>query len=64
MVALVREAGIIALKEGITCGSANASLVTMKHFQDAIERIRPSVPEKDRKVYQRLKETYGKTSPC
>ncbi|VIO92391.1 MUC19, putative [Brugia malayi] len=59
--ALVHEAGIIAMQESISGSNTDGyRRVTMKHFQNAAQRIRPSVPEKDRLVYQKLKEMYGK----
>uniref|UniRef100_A0A158Q6V8 Nuclear valosin-containing protein-like n=1 Tax=Elaeophora elaphi TaxID=1147741 RepID=A0A158Q6V8_9BILA len=59
--ALVHEAGIIAIQESISRNNTTrCHRVTMKHFQNAAQRIRPSVPEKDRIVYQKLKEIYGK----
>lgn len=59
--ALVHEAGITAMQETISGSSTDGCLrVTMRHFQSAVTRIRPSVPEKDRVVYQKLKEMYGK----
>uniref|UniRef100_A0A915Q1G8 AAA+ ATPase domain-containing protein n=1 Tax=Setaria digitata TaxID=48799 RepID=A0A915Q1G8_9BILA len=63
MAALVHEAGIIAMKESITTDKLSTDKfhrVTMEHFRSAAQRIRPSVPEKDRTVYQKLKEMYGK----
>ncbi|VDM07782.1 unnamed protein product [Wuchereria bancrofti] len=59
--ALVHEAGIIAMQESISGSNTDGCRrVTMKHFQNAAQRIRPSVPEKDRLVYRKLKEMYGK----
>ncbi|EFO20801.2 ATPase [Loa loa] len=59
--ALVHEAGIIAMQESISGSNTDGChRVTMRHFQNAARRIRPSVPEKDRIVYQKLKEMYGK----
>ncbi|VDN05392.1 unnamed protein product [Thelazia callipaeda] len=62
MAALVREAGIVAMKESISGNINQLCLVTMEHFRDAIRRINPSVPAKDRNVYQRMKEMYRKFS--
>lgn len=59
--ALVHEAGIIAMQESISGNNTSGChRVTMRHFQNAARRIRPSVPEKDRIVYQKLKKMYGK----
>lgn len=59
--ALVHEAGIIAMRESM-CAKHTSGYhrVTIRHFQNAALRIRPSVQEKDRIVYQKLKEIYGR----
>jgi SpoVK/Ycf46/Vps4 family AAA+-type ATPase len=47
LAALVKEAGIVALKEFMLCGDTQKALVVnMEHFKRAIAKIRPSVPEK------------------
>ena len=47
LAALVKEAGIVALKEFMLCGDTQKPImVNMEHFQRAISKIRPSVPEK------------------
>jgi ribosome biogenesis ATPase len=47
LAALVREAGIEALKEIMTCSNTTRKLVVSnKHFLKALEKIRPSVSEK------------------
>ncbi|KAM3722851.1 Protein mac-1 [Dirofilaria immitis] len=59
--ALVHEAGIIAMQESLSGSNIDGyHRVTMTHFKNAAQRIRPSIPEKDRIVYQKLKEMYGK----
>ncbi|MCP9257146.1 Nuclear valosin-containing protein-like [Dirofilaria immitis] len=59
--ALVHEAGIIAMQESLSGSNIDGyHRVTMTHFKNAAQRIRPSIPEKDRIVYQKLKEIYGK----
>ncbi|XP_071446067.1 nuclear valosin-containing protein-like [Hetaerina americana] len=61
MAALVREAGVAALKEFVASGSGDSSnlMVCEKHFHAAFERIRPSVPEKDQKYYERIRRLYS-----
>jgi ribosome biogenesis ATPase len=47
LAALVREAGIEALKEFMTASNTTTKLVVSnKHFSKALEKIRPSVSEK------------------
>lgn len=47
LAALVREAGIEALKEHMTASTTSTKLlVCNKHFSKALEKIRPSVSEK------------------
>lgn len=48
LAALVRETGVIALKEFIMKGGDDQQplLVTAEHFKTAMSKIRPSVTEK------------------
>lgn len=47
LAALVKEAGIVALKEYMLSENAHKDLVVnVEHFKRAIAKIRPSVPEK------------------
>jgi ribosome biogenesis ATPase len=49
LAALVREAGIEALRELMTASTTTTKLVVSnKHFSKALEKIRPSVSEKVR----------------
>ncbi|KAJ3660400.1 hypothetical protein Zmor_004850 [Zophobas morio] len=60
LAALVKEAGIVALKEFMLCGDTQKPImVNMEHFQRAISKIRPSVPEKDQKHYEKLRKMYA-----
>lgn len=59
LAALVHEASIIALKARLFADDRSVDAVTMEHFVKAIQNIRPSVTEADRKKYQRMKEVYG-----
>lgn len=59
LAALVREASILALKEFMMAGDSSKPLaVSSRHFVKASERIRPSVPEKDQKHYEKLRRMY------
>lgn len=50
LAALVRETGVIALKEYMLAGDNKQSLlVNADHFQKALAKIRPSVSEKVRR---------------
>lgn len=59
LAALVREASLSALR-GIMAGEPDASLVVKKsHFAQALERVRPSVSDMDKKRYESLRQLYG-----
>ncbi|MBN1645208.1 CDC48 family AAA ATPase [Candidatus Woesearchaeota archaeon] len=51
--AVCREAAIIALRENM-----EAKEITKKHFEKAIEKIRPSITEEIEKAYKELKEHF------
>lgn len=55
--AVCREAAMIALRENL-----NADKVELRHFEEALKRIRPSVKEDEMNMYKRLAEEYGRTS--
>ncbi|KAF7270628.1 hypothetical protein GWI33_016424 [Rhynchophorus ferrugineus] len=57
LAALVREASVLALKEFMMSGDSSVK-VSSRHFVKATEKIRPSVPEKDQKHYEKLKRLY------
>ncbi|GLV45591.1 smallminded [Carabus blaptoides fortunei] len=59
LAALVREAGVQAMKEFMVAGAVNPIMVTNEHFQKAITKIRPSVTEKDQKHYEKLRKLYS-----
>ncbi|HIP16720.1 MAG TPA: AAA family ATPase [Methanothermococcus okinawensis] len=52
--AICREAAMIALRENI-----NADKVELRHFEEAMKKIRPSVKKGDMEIYKRLAEEYG-----
>ncbi|KHN72229.1 Nuclear valosin-containing protein-like, partial [Toxocara canis] len=62
LVALVHEASVNALKERLSTEDNSIDALTMKHFRLAMQVVRPSVADKDRANYQRLKELYAKRS--
>ncbi len=51
--AVCREAAMLALRESI-----KAKDITMKHFEQALTRIKPSIFEEDLKRYQEIEEEY------
>ncbi|HIP16502.1 MAG TPA: AAA family ATPase [Methanothermococcus okinawensis] len=53
--AICREAAMIALRENI-----NAEKVEMRHFEEAMKKIKPSVRKEDMEIYKRLAEEYGR----
>ncbi len=55
--AVCREAALFALREDI-----NAKEVKMKHFEKALEKIKPSLSEEIIKYYEKLSEVMKKTN--
>ncbi|MBW9223048.1 CDC48 family AAA ATPase [Methanothermococcus sp. SCGC AD-155-E23] len=53
--AICREAAMIALRENI-----NADKVEMRHFEEAMKKIKPSVRKEDMEIYKKLAEEYGR----
>uniref|UniRef100_A0A9J2PWI2 AAA+ ATPase domain-containing protein n=1 Tax=Ascaris lumbricoides TaxID=6252 RepID=A0A9J2PWI2_ASCLU len=62
LVALVHEASLVALKERLSTNDTSIDALTMRHFRLAMQSVRPSVAEKDRINYLKLKEIYSKKS--
>lgn len=69
---LVRQASLQTLKDSIDACDGGAQeegsseeaeeqqlVVELRHFQEAIRNIKPSVNEEDKKHYERLKRKYG-----
>ncbi len=56
--AVCREAAMIALRENM-----DANEILMKHFEKALEKITPSLDEKDIKIFKELEETMKKAVP-
>ncbi|XP_067015689.2 nuclear valosin-containing protein-like [Anabrus simplex] len=59
LAALVREAGVEALKEYMTSPDYSELVVANRHFKNALRKIRPSVTEKDQKHYDKLSKMYS-----
>ncbi|KAK4876954.1 hypothetical protein RN001_009460 [Aquatica leii] len=60
LAALIREAGVQALKEYIVQpDTKQIPVVTTEHFKKAVAKIRPSITEKDQKHYEKLKKIYS-----
>jgi transitional endoplasmic reticulum ATPase len=55
--AVVREAAYFALRENI-----NSNIVTKKNFEQALEKIKPSVTKSTIEVYKKIEETYLKSA--
>ena len=53
--AVCREAAMIALREDM-----EAKEINLKHFEKALEKIKPSLDEKDIKIFKELEETMKK----
>ncbi|XP_050592650.1 nuclear valosin-containing protein-like isoform X1 [Bombus affinis] len=59
LAALIREAGIEALRELMDMHYSGQPEISMRHFVVAFDKIRPSVQEKDIKHYEKLKKLYS-----
>ena len=55
--AVCREAGINALREKM-----DSKQVKLKHFKQAMEKIKPSITAKDMKIYKGFLEQFKKPS--
>ncbi|AEF95922.1 CDC48 family AAA ATPase [Methanotorris igneus] len=55
--AVCREAAMLALRENI-----NAEKVEMRHFEEALKKIKPSVSKEDMELYEKLAKEYGRTT--
>ncbi|CAH0546525.1 unnamed protein product [Brassicogethes aeneus] len=59
LAALVREAGVQALRDFMVRNDGEqTTLVSTEHFKRAVAKIRPSVTEKDKQHYEKLRKTY------
>lgn len=54
---LCREAGMLALRENL-----ESKEVKMKHFQDALKKVRASITKEDIKRYEEIESNYIKTA--
>ncbi|PIN95156.1 ATPase [Candidatus Pacearchaeota archaeon CG10_big_fil_rev_8_21_14_0_10_30_48] len=54
---LVRESAMLALREDI-----NIKMVSRKHFDEALKKVRPSVTKTTMDVYQKMEEQYLKSA--
>ncbi|XP_024947442.1 nuclear valosin-containing protein-like [Cephus cinctus] len=59
--ALVREAGIEALRETMT-GPPGLAKICLRHIVAAFDKVRPSVSEEDIEKYENLRKTYSVTT--
>ncbi|XP_043251788.1 nuclear valosin-containing protein-like [Colletes gigas] len=59
LAALIREAGIEALRELLDIHYTGQPEISMRHIVSAFDKIRPSVQEKDIKHYEKLKKLYS-----
>lgn len=56
LAALVREACVVAIKESMLKGGGGpAGQVTPAHFEQALEKVQPSVSRKDHRMYESLR---------
>jgi transitional endoplasmic reticulum ATPase len=55
--AVCREAGMLTLREDI-----NAKEITMKYFEEALKKVRPSIREQDIKKYEEIEAQYLRTA--
>ena len=54
---LAREAAMLALREDIT-----TKIVTNKHFEEAMEKVLPSVSKHDHELYKQVEQKYLKSA--
>ncbi|XP_076656599.1 nuclear valosin-containing protein-like smid isoform X1 [Halictus rubicundus] len=59
LAALIREAGVEALRELMDIHYTGQPEISMRHILSAFDKIRPSVQEKDIKHYEKLKKLYS-----
>lgn len=59
LAALIREAGIEALRDLMDMHYSGQPEISMRHILSAFDKIRPSVQEKDIKHYEKLKKLYS-----
>ncbi|KZC05562.1 Nuclear valosin-containing protein-like [Dufourea novaeangliae] len=59
LAALIREAGVEALRELMDIHYSGQPEISMRHILAAFDKIRPSVQEKDIKHYEKLKKLYS-----
>ncbi|CAK5081861.1 unnamed protein product [Meloidogyne enterolobii] len=59
LVALVHEATLIALKERIECKNLSINSVISENFEEALNKVSPSVKSEDRLYYKKLKEKFS-----
>ncbi|EHP87090.1 CDC48 family AAA ATPase [Methanotorris formicicus] len=55
--AICREAAMLALRENM-----KADKVEMRHFEEALKKIRPSINKEDVEIYEKLAKEYGRTT--
>ena len=58
LAALVREAALLALRENV-----NNNLVTWKHFEEALAKVKPSITQQMIEYYQKWAETARQQAP-
>jgi len=54
--AVVREAGLIALREDI-----NSNQVKKSHFEEALKKVKPSVTKATLEAYKKIEEAFLKS---
>jgi len=58
--AVCREAGMAAIREAIKEGKKHIDAVSMKHFEEALKKIRPSLTPAQIQEYQELAKRWGR----
>eukprot|EP00099_Drosophila_melanogaster_P008792 NP_001261512.1 smallminded, isoform G [Drosophila melanogaster] len=58
---LVKQASMFSLRQSLNNGDTNLDdlCVRSQHFQEALQQLRPSVNEQDRKIYDKLRLKYA-----
>ncbi|HID09575.1 TPA: AAA family ATPase, partial [Candidatus Micrarchaeota archaeon] len=58
--AVCREAGMAAIREAVREGKEHIDGVTMKHFEEALKKVRPSLTPEQIREYEELAKKWGR----
>jgi transitional endoplasmic reticulum ATPase len=58
--AVCREAGLAAIREAVKEGKEHIDGVSMKHFEEALKKVKPSLTPEQVKEYEELAKKWGR----